>query len=211
MAHVVCEPDNGPADALNKGFRLATGDVVAWLNADDCYYPGTLRRVANFLEMNANAPFCFGHCPIVNEEGEEIRQGITRFKEMFFPVSSRFTYRAINYISQPALFFRRDTLVENSPLDTRMVAAWDYKFVLGLWAVGRGMYLEGKPLARFRWHENSISGRNFGIQFKEEFDAVKQEAGALHPAVLIHFFVRWLIVGAYQVMSLARKSSKEEL
>lgn len=204
LAHVISEPDCGPANALNKGFKLATGEVLAWLNADDCYFPGALQRVAEGMKENPEAAFCFGRCPIVNEKSEEIRMGITRFKELFFPVSAQFTYRCINYISQPALFFRHEALHHIGLFDETMVAAWDYKFILGLWRQGPGVLLGGPPLARFRWHEQSISGTNFSTQFKEEYVAVTADAGRYHPSAMAHFIVRWLIVGAYSAMALQR-------
>ena len=46
LTYCVSEPDKGQSDALNKGFRRATGDILAWLNSDDCYLPWTLLRVA---------------------------------------------------------------------------------------------------------------------------------------------------------------------
>ncbi len=205
LAHFISEPDNGPADALNKGFKMASGEIVAWLNADDCYFPGALNRVSEEMDENPELAFCFGRCPIVNEESEEIRNRITRFKELFFPISSRFTYRCINYISQPALFFRRKALRAVGSLDLTMMAAWDYKFVLELWRHGTGKYLGGLPLATFRWHENSISGSNFSVQFREEYEAARDDAGYLHPTVIVHYVVRWLIVGVYSVMALIRK------
>src|SRR6266516_1994495 len=47
---VVREPDRGQAEAINKGFRLATGDVYCFLNSDDTLCPGALRRVAAALD-----------------------------------------------------------------------------------------------------------------------------------------------------------------
>jgi FkbM family methyltransferase len=52
IAHVIQEPDNGQSDALNKGFKRATGDILAWLNSDDQYFPDTLRKVAEAFDRH---------------------------------------------------------------------------------------------------------------------------------------------------------------
>jgi len=52
LAYWVSEPDRGQAHALNKGLAHATGDIVGWLNSDDCYLPGAFRRVARAFEQN---------------------------------------------------------------------------------------------------------------------------------------------------------------
>lgn len=203
---VVIEADSGPANALNKGLRLATGEVISWLNSDDIYYPNTFKRVGTCLEENDTACFCFGRCPIINEQGEEIRQSITRFKELFFPISSRFVYQSINYMSQPALFFRRKIIdQEQYLLREDMVAAWDYELFLRLWHYGKAVFIPGPPLAAFRWYGDSISGQNFSIQFKEELEAAIADAGEWSPQVFLHRFVRWGIVGIYSVMASVRK------
>lgn len=200
ITHLVVEKDSGPANAINKGFSLAKGDVVSWLNSDDRYFPGALRRVAAVFVENPGLALCFGKCPIIDENGMEIRQMITRFKEMFFSVNCRFTFQCINYISQPALFFSRHALRNAAPLREDFVAAWDYDFMLRLWKSGSGAVVPGGPVAAFRWHQQSISGQNFRIQFKEELESVKAELGSWRPQVLLHHVVRWGIVGAYSTM-----------
>ena len=205
ISHLIVEPDSGPANALNKGLRLADGDMVAWLNADDLYYPGTLPRVRDCAVGHPQAAMYFGRCPIVDQQGREIRAVITRFKELFFPLSSRFTYQCINYLSQPALFFRQEALAQAGLLREDMVAAWDYEFILRLWHWGPAVQVVGnEPLAVFRWHPASISGSHFATQFREEYEATIADAGRFSPQALLHFFVRWGIVGVYHLLALKR-------
>ena len=205
ITYFISEKDDGPADAINKGFQKATGDVVAWLNADDVYMPGTLKRVKAVFDANQSLAFCFGKCRIVNEKGDEIRKGITWFKELFFPISSRFVFQSINYISQPSMFFTRSAREGAGLLKTELTAAWDYEFILRLWHQGQSTVVKGAPLSCFCWHEGSISGQHFKLQFKEELDAARADAGGFSLQVFFHHFVRWGIVGAYTLMSKQRQ------
>ncbi len=204
ISQIISEPDQGPVSAINKGLRLASGEVVAWLNADDRYHPGALKRVSQVMAANPRKALCFGACRIIDEAGREIRRGITRFKEAFFPISSRFTIQCLNYISQPAMFFRHSALEGTGYLREDMIAAWDYDLTLRLWLQGGAMHVPGPPLSDFRWHPASISARRFAEQFKEEFDVAAKDAGGLAPQTWIHLVVRWGIVGAYTLMAASR-------
>jgi len=202
---LLAERDAGPADAINKGLRRVTGELVAWLNADDVYAPGALARAAEALAAQPQAAFAFGRCRIVDEGGAEIRRGITRFKELFFPLSSRFTFQCINYISQPAMFFRKTALARTNLLRGDLAAAWDYEFMLRLWREGPAVRIPGGPLADFRWHPGSISGRTFAQQFREEWQVAAADAGRLSPQALLHLGVRFGIVGSYALMAACRR------
>lgn len=203
---LISEPDRGPADAINKGLRLATGEIVGWLNADDLYLPGALARAAAALERHPRAALCFGRCRIVDETGREIRRGITRFKESFFPVSCRFLIQTLNYISQPAMWFRRSALEKAGLLREDLKAAFDYDLTLRLWRQGGACRIPGPPVSDFRWHPGSISGSHFRRQFKEEFDIAAADAGRYSPQALLHAGVRWGIVAAYSLMQARRAS-----
>ncbi|MBW1959588.1 MAG: glycosyltransferase [Deltaproteobacteria bacterium] len=202
----ISEPDNGPVDAINKGLSLASGDILAWLNSDDRYHKNAFQRVANAFAAHPEKALCFGRCCIIDEEGREIRQWITRFKEAFFPVTSRFAIQCLNFVSQPTLFFTRKAMEAAGRLREDLVAAWDYDFVLRLWNHGGAICLKAPaPIADFRWHHGSISGRHYAVQFKEEVEAAKRHAGALAPQTLIHHCVRWGIVGIYFLMASNRR------
>ena len=209
ISQIISEPDRGPVSAINKGLRLASGEIVAWLNADDRYHPGALKRVAQVMAAQPGKALCFGACRIIDEDGREIRRGITRFKEAFFQISSRFTIQCLNYISQPAMFFRRSALETAGYLREDMVAAWDYDLTLRLWRQGGAVHVPGDPLADFRWHPGSISARRFAVQFKEEFDVAARDAGNLAPQIWIHAIVRWGIVGAYTLMAICKRKRRQ--
>jgi glycosyltransferase involved in cell wall biosynthesis len=205
IAEIIIEDDSGPANAINKGFARATGDVIAWLNADDIYFPATLTRVKEAMEKSPDAALCFGYCPIIDENGREIRSSISTFKEFFYPFSCRFTFQSINYLSQPSLSFNRHAFVQAGFLREDMVAAWDYDFILRIWRAGGSTRVYGKPLAAFRWHEQSISGQHYKVQFREEYEAACSDAGPFSPQAFCHFFVRWGIVGIYSLMASFRQ------
>jgi len=205
LSRVIIEEDSGPANAINKGLKVAGGDILCWLNADDRYYTGALKRVAETMANHPTKAVCFGHCPIINKNGDEIRIWITRFKELFFPISSHFTIQCLNYISQPAMFFRRSAYEKAGPLREDLKCAWDYDFILRLWRHGGAVQLKNAPLAGFRWHEESIGGRYFKTQFEEELDIAVKDAGRFSFQVLLHFAVRWGIVSSYSLMTYFRK------
>ena len=204
LSDVISEPDKGPADAINKGFELTSGELFAWINADDTYQPGTLLRAIAAYRQAPTKGLYFGRCRIVDEGGEEIRRAITAFKELFFPLSCRVMIQTINYISQPATFFRRQAWQAAGGLRLDMVAAFDYELILRLWRQGGARRIRGEPLSNFRWHEGSISGQNFETQFREEWQAAVADAGRWSPQALAHWLVRHAIVVIYSGMARRR-------
>jgi len=103
------EPDDGQAAAINKGLRMASGELVAWLNADDFYLPGALLRVAQAYGRNPHASFYFGDGLRVDEKGATLGS--------FFPAGRiNFSLRAfiygMNCLLQPATFISRARLIE---------------------------------------------------------------------------------------------------
>ena len=122
LAFWVSEPDRGQSDALNKGFRRASGDLVAWLNADDFYLPNALERVAEVYLRDPHASFYFGNGWRVDEKGD--------YKTDYFPgngvaFNRRALIHALNFILQPATFIRRTALEQAGYLDEQLHYALD--------------------------------------------------------------------------------------
>src|SRR5262249_25886537 len=60
LAYWRSEPDQGQSDALNKGFRQATGEIVGWLNSDDLYLPGAFQDVARVFNAHPEIDVVYG-------------------------------------------------------------------------------------------------------------------------------------------------------
>lgn len=120
----VSEPDDGQADAINKGFDLATGDIVGWLNADDVYFHrSVLSRVASAFDVTG-ADAVYGDIALINADSDVLK----------LQLAPGFDYNKLLrycFIDQPALFLDANCL-EGERLDTDLEYAMDYEFWLRL-------------------------------------------------------------------------------
>jgi len=109
LTYWVSEPDKGQSDAINKGFRIASGDLVAWLNADDYYLDNCLMTVALAYQQHPEASFIFGDGMRVDEQGQQK----STFWQGQQPVFDRTALvYGLNYILQPACFINLSHLKE---------------------------------------------------------------------------------------------------
>jgi hypothetical protein len=68
----ISERDAGQADAINKGLRLASGDVLSYLNSDDLYLPGGITAIARFLGGHPEEGLVYGECKVIDERAKDI-------------------------------------------------------------------------------------------------------------------------------------------
>ena len=147
-------PDSGQADAINKGFRLADGDILAWLNSDDTYLEGTLLKVADFFAMHPETDVLYGRSRFVNEIGKAMGDYPTR------PFDPRLL-ATFNFVCQPSAFFRRAALEWTGPLDSGLRYVMDYELWIRMSKRYSFVYLP-EFLSTYRLHEMSktISARD---------------------------------------------------
>lgn len=144
--HWISEPDKGQAEAINKGFKRATGEVIAWLNSDDIYLPQALPRVADFFEQHPDIDVLYGDYYLINERGELLLQ------KQEIPFDYNILLYGLDYISQPTTFFRRRVLEKVGYLDETLHYGLDWEYWLRLAQAGcRFAYLP-HYLAATRWH-----------------------------------------------------------
>lgn len=84
----ISEPDRGQSDAINKGLKQASGDLVAWLNADDYYLIGALQEIAQAYWQNPEAPFYFGDGLRVDENKTRTKKFLSGGRRILRPDSA---------------------------------------------------------------------------------------------------------------------------
>jgi len=141
------EADHGQADAIMKGFHLAEGEILAWLNSDDTYLGGTLARVVDVFTENPQVMVTYGRSYYTNSTGEIIGQ---------YPTASfNFTQLAqFNFICQPSAFFRKIAFAAVGGLDVSLRFAMDYDLWIRLAKSFEFIYLQ-EYLATYRLHDDS--------------------------------------------------------
>jgi glycosyltransferase involved in cell wall biosynthesis len=199
----VSEPDDGLSDAMNKGIGMARNDVIGWLNADDVYLPGALRRVQEAFEARPDAIWATGRCLIIDGDGNEIRKGVTRYKDALLRRWSFPLFLTQNFVSSPSTFVRREAFDLVGGFEERFRYSMDYDMWLKLGRRSAPVVID-EPLACFRMAEGSLSMSGFERQFDEHVQNAREHGDGHRLAVLANVAMSRAIVGAYRAMRAIR-------
>lgn len=164
---LVSEPDRGQTDAINKGLRRATGDIVCWLNSDDYFLPGALRAVGTYFANHAEAVWLTADCLIVDAVGQPIQQPVRQYKKLLRSLSNHAYLGLTNAVCQPATFWRRSVHDHIGYLDEGLHFTMDYDFWLRLSQESPPAVLL-QPTSAFRIHGQSKGGQQYVEQFRED-------------------------------------------
>jgi glycosyltransferase involved in cell wall biosynthesis len=149
LSYWVSEPDHGQSDAINKGFHLGHGQILAWLNADDLYEPGALGAASRAFSERPDAVLAYGDCANIDPAGTTFSLSRSR------PFDRDRLLRCWpNFIPQPTAFFSRPAFESLDGLDTALHYAMDYDLWIRLSGLGAALYVP-RLLARFRVHPES--------------------------------------------------------
>lgn len=199
----VSERDRGQVDAINRGLRGATGDIVGWLNSDDVLLPGALDRVATAFRDHPEIEWLHGRCMIIDEHDREVRRWISAYKHYRSRHHSLASFLTENYVSQMTVFWRRDVHAEIGYLDPEIRYAFDYDLFLRLAQRSAPIYLE-EPLACFRWYATSKSGGGFVVQMTETVEIASRSRAANNWTRVQALAKKSAIINIYRALGVAR-------
>jgi glycosyltransferase involved in cell wall biosynthesis len=171
---IINEPDSGMYDAINKGFKSSTGEILAWLNADDIYFPWTLSAVAKAFSENNEIKWIRGIPAFLDESGDlnNIYNNISAAPKNFIK-NGWFREGVFGFLQQESIFWKRSLWEKSNGLNLSYTIAADFE----LWtrfAEYAELVSVGLPLAAFRKRSQSKSV----LQKQKYSDEVNHICGA---------------------------------
>lgn len=151
LAYWVSEKDKGQSDAINKGFRRATGEIVCWLNSDDILITDALNKVVRCFTENKELDLVNGHLLLIDEN--------SKISSNHFILKQKDWYakRGIYYVSQPSMFWKRKIFNTVGLLRDDFHASMDREFLIRIFKNNFKIGHIEKILAGFRMHSTSKS------------------------------------------------------
>jgi len=184
------EKDEGMYDAINRGLRRATGDILAYLNCDEQYLPGALARVGEFFAQHPQVDVLFGDAILVDEHGAPLS-----YRRMVLPIRAHVRIVHLNTLTC-ATFFRRSIIDRGHFFDLRWKVIGDAAWVDDLLRERIPMATLHEPLSAF-----TFTGANLGASARGvvEMKALRGGAwkAALGPFLSLHHRLRKWQAGAY--------------
>jgi len=183
LSRVIREKDKGQADGLNKGFRAATGEIFAWLCADDELMPGTLHRVAAVFREQPEVDVVLGACERRFPDGSTV---ITPARDD--------AWRQIgiqNVIDQPSMFWRGSLHRKLGELDTSFRLAFDWDFWCRMRDARARLRTVEQPLSIYHFTADNQSGKAGNQHAEESFRILRRygpRAGLLAYAFRLLYF-----------------------
>jgi glycosyltransferase involved in cell wall biosynthesis len=168
----VSEKDKGQAEAINKGFQRAGGEIIGWLNSDDIYQPGIFQEVVDVFGSVPSLALVYGDVKAIDETGGLINH--IRYGEWSLGDLMEF-----NIIGQPAVFFRREALLKAGFLDPAYHLLLDHHLWLRIAQHGKMAHIPHEwACARFHREAKNISSASlFGKEAYRILSWMKNEPG----------------------------------
>jgi GT2 family glycosyltransferase len=153
LSHWACEPDDGQADAINRGFARTDGEIMAYLNSDDLLLPGSLACVARYFAAHPDVDAVYGHRILIDEHDRQIGAWV-------LPPHDERTLTVADYIPQETLFWRRELWERaGGQIDASLKFAIDWDLLLRFREAGARMVRLPRFLGAFRVHAEQKTGR----------------------------------------------------
>ncbi len=180
----ISEPDKGPANAINKGFKLATGEVLNWLNSDDYFEENVIGDIMNIFNSRPEVKIISGNINFVDENKNLIVE--TKSNEM---ILENLIHKSADIIRQPSTFFDKDLFWKVGGINENYKCAFDYDLFIRLFKESEPLFLD-KLIAYTRDYSTTISRKFVGKQGWEIIKVALKNGGKIYDRIILHNFFR---------------------
>ena len=142
----VCEKDKGQADAINRGFAKATGDILCWLNSDDYFFPETLKYVASQLNIKKKE-ILFGEVDHIFEPDKAVKH--SNVKNKF----DNYNLELYDFIIQPGSFWTKKVWESTGVVDEKLHFVFDWEWFLRAKKNNTEFKYSNKVMSMYRVHD----------------------------------------------------------
>lgn len=151
--------DKGQTDAINEGMKKVSGEIVSYLNADDVYSKGALKKVGEYFAKHPNTFWIAGKGKTIDGKGRKASEWVTDYKSFLLKLNNYNLLLMVNYLMQPSVFLSMKAFREYGPFTgKRNVMEYDLWLKLGRKQMPR---IIDSYLSSFRLYKDSISMREF--------------------------------------------------
>lgn len=175
------EPDDGQASAINKGFHMASGEIFAWLNADDYYLSGAVTAAVEMIRVTG--------CGLVHGGWRQVDEDGTVIRDV---APLEFDYRRqledVNAVCQPGSFFTRDAYWAVGGVDETYQYAMDYELWLKLGARFPVRHVD-RIQAAYRYHTSSKSTASYAAFVPETLRASRSHGGRFFSRLYLDYYL----------------------
>lgn len=175
-------PDGGQAAAIKEGKSLVSGDIVAWINADDYYFPDALNKVAIAFEQDPSLDVVYGDAVHVDRDG--------LFQSYFFPIQA-FDPKDLTrscFICQPACFVRREAYEKIGGIDSNLKYTMDWDLWHRLSLSGAKFKYIRKLLAAVRYYHGTKTMSGDRQRYREIWRIERKYGWRLMPVAWAGFY-----------------------
>lgn len=175
LTHWASEPDRGQTQAINRGMRHATGEIMAYLNSDDILLPGALAYVAKYFEDHPHVDVLYSHRVLIDAQGDEIGRWV-------LPPHDDYVLSFADYIPQETMFWRRRIWDRvGGTLDESFQFAMDWDLILRFRDAGAKFARVPRFLGAFRITDDQKSTQQIMTTGRREMDRLRQRVLARVP------------------------------
>lgn len=178
--------DKGQLDAINKGLKKATGELLSFINADDVYEQGAFEKVALAYLRNPKALWFVGRGRVIDKKGKEIAKLATFYKNFLLRLNNFNCLLMVNYIMQPSVFLTKKAYKNYGPFTGTKTAVMEYDLWLKLFKIQKPVIIP-YYLSCFRLYKGSISVNKLKEISRDE-EKILRRHSCCFITLLIHKF-----------------------